>query len=55
MEQAKQRVWIPPKLQFLLTKKARYKVAYGGRGGAKSRSFALAAILLSYSYKVRIV
>jgi phage terminase large subunit len=37
----------PEKLQFLLTHKARYKVAHGGRGGAKSHSFAKALILVA--------
>lgn len=33
-------VKIPSKLSFLLTKKARHKVAYGGRGAGKSIAFA---------------
>lgn len=39
------RVAIPPKLQFLLDQKRRYKIARGGRGGAKSWNFARALIV----------
>lgn len=35
----------PGKLDFLLGKRARYKVAYGGRGGAKSWAFARALLI----------
>ncbi len=38
-----------------LFKKARYKVYYGGRGGAKSWHFALALILLATQNKLRIL
>lgn len=55
MRASRHAVWIPDKLQFLLNRKARYKVAYGGRGGAKSRSFATALILLCYSFRRRVV
>ena len=36
---------LPKKLDFLLGKQARYKAAYGGRGSAKSWSFARAMLL----------
>jgi phage terminase large subunit len=45
----------PDKLQFLLTKKARYKGAKGGRGSAKSWSFARALLILASSAKLRIL
>ncbi len=45
----------PDKLRFLLTHKARYKVAYGGRGGAKSWSFAKAIILLMTQKPLRVL
>lgn len=35
---------IPEEFGFLLSKKARYKVTYGGRGGAKSRSYGAALV-----------
>jgi phage terminase large subunit len=38
-------VWFPPKLEFLF-KPSRYKVAYGGRGSAKSWSIARALLLI---------
>ena len=44
---------IPPKLECFLTKKKRYKVTIGGRGGAKSRGFAGMNILgATYGLKV---
>lgn len=46
---------IPNKLLFLLTDKIRYKVAYGGRGGAKSHAFARALIVRSMERKVRVL
>jgi phage terminase large subunit len=46
---------LPKQLMFLLDEKARYKVAYGGRGGAKSHSFARALILKSLEGKKRIL
>jgi len=46
---------IPEKLLFLLTKKARYKVAYGGRGSGKSWSVARSLILLALKEKSRIL
>lgn len=39
----------------LLQQKARYKVFYGGRGGAKSYNFALSALLLARQNKLRIL
>lgn len=44
----------PPKLEFLFQPK-RYKVAYGGRGGAKSWGFARALLILASSRRMRIV
>jgi phage terminase large subunit len=44
----------PKKLGFLLDP-SRYKVAYGGRGGAKSWNFARAVIALGYESKRRIL
>lgn len=46
---------LPEKLLFLLTEKARYKVAYGGRGSGKSWTVARCLILLSLKSKVRIL
>lgn len=46
---------LPKKLGFLIQKKARYKVAYGGRGSGKSWGMATALILLSMKSKVRIL
>ena len=40
---------------FLLKEKARYKVAYGGRGGGKSHSFARALLIAGMQQKRRIV
>jgi len=44
----------PPKLQFLFKPK-RYKVAYGGRGSAKSWNFARALIIKAYQYRIRVL
>jgi len=44
----------PPKLEFLF-KPARYKVAYGGRGGAKSWAFARALLILAAEKKTRVL
>lgn len=43
------------KLRFLLTEKARYKVAYGGRAGGKSRDYSGALVAIGTQKKVRIV
>lgn len=48
-------VEFPEKLGFLLTKKARYKGARGGRGSAKSWSFARALLVLGSAEKLRIL
>jgi hypothetical protein len=40
---------LPDKLEFLTQEAARYKVGYGGRGSAKSWSFARALIYLAYT------
>jgi phage terminase large subunit len=45
---------IPSKFQFLF-RKSRYKVAHGGRGGAKSWNFADALILMAYERRLRIL
>jgi len=44
----------PEKLQFLF-KQSRYKVAYGGRGGAKSWGFARALIIMAAQRPLRIL
>jgi phage terminase large subunit len=44
----------PPKLEFLFNP-ARYKVAYGGRGGAKSWGFARALLIQASSRPLRIL
>ena len=46
---------LPEKLLFLLTEKARYKVAYGGRGSGKSWTVARCLILLALKSKIRIL
>lgn len=48
-------VELPEPLRFLLAKKARYKVARGGRGSAKSWSFARALVLLAHLREVRVL
>jgi len=45
---------LPKKLGFLL-EPARYKVAYGGRGGAKSTSFAIALLVMGAQRTMRIL
>ena len=47
-------VTLPRKLDFLL-KMHRYKVAWGGRGAAKSHSFAKALLVLAGAQKLRIL
>lgn len=49
------RLEIPEKLGFLLTEKRRYKGAKGGRGSAKSWSFARALLVLGTTRKLRIL
>lgn len=51
----KTKATLPRKLWFLIDKKARYKVAYGGRGSGKSWGMATALIILSMKSKVRIL
>lgn len=46
---------LPEKLLYFLDKKARYKVAYGGRGSAKSWTVARCLVLLAMQNKVRIL
>jgi phage terminase large subunit len=49
------KIQLPDKLLFFLNKKARYKVAYGGRGAGKSESIARCLLLISLQKKVRIL
>ena len=44
----------PKKLQFLF-ERCRYKVAYGGRGSAKSLSFAWALLIIGVDEQLRIL
>ena len=46
---------IPDAFRFLLEKKSRWKVAYGGRGGAKSWNFARALIIKATQEPLRIL
>ena len=46
---------LPEKLVYFLSDKARYKVAYGGRGSGKSWTVARCLILLAMKSKVRIL
>lgn len=48
-------VELPNKLDFLLGKKARYKVAYGGRGSAKSWSFSEALLVRGVERTTRVL
>lgn len=54
VERARARFKLPAKCSFLF-KPYRYKVLYGGRGGAKSWSIARALVLLAASKKLRIL
>jgi hypothetical protein len=49
LEKKTQTIQLPEKTLFLLAKKARYKVLYGGRGGGKDWSFARAALMIAGS------
>ena len=49
------KIQLPDKLLFFLNEKARYKVAYGGRGAGKSESIARCLLILSLQKKVRIL
>ena len=44
------RLTVPPKLIPVFTKKARYRVAKGGRGSAKTRTFALMTAVRGYQW-----
>ena len=46
---------IPEKLLFFYQEKARYKIAYGGRGSGKSWAAAMALILLAFQDKHKIL
>ncbi len=48
------KIEFPEKLLFLINSPARYKALYGGRGGMKTETIALALIILSRSRKLRI-
>ena len=48
------RILMPPKLLPILNK-ARYKFVYGGRGAAKSRSFAKALVYIGNKRKIRVL
>lgn len=45
----------PEKLLFLINEPARYKILYGGRGGMKTESVAIALIVLAVQKKLRIL
>jgi phage terminase large subunit len=51
----KQEIEFPSKLTFLLNEKHRYKILYGGRGGAKSWGAVRALIILATQKKTRIL
>lgn len=44
----------PKKLRFLINEPARYKVLFGGRGGMKTETIAMALIILATQKKLRI-
>lgn len=46
---------LPKKLLFLVNEKKRFKVAYGGRGSAKSWSYARALIVKAVEKKIRVL
>lgn len=48
-------VQLPEKLIFLLNKKARYKIAYGGRGSGKSWANARCLLVLAVQKKIRVL
>ena len=48
-------VQFPEKLLFLINEAARYKVLWGGRGGMKTESVAIALIVLATQQKLRIL
>jgi phage terminase large subunit len=49
------KIQLPNKLKYFPEKKARYKVAYGGRGAGKSESIARCLLIMSLQKKVRIL
>ena len=51
----KQEVEFPAKLTFLLNEKHRYKIIYGGRGGAKSWAAARALVIKAAQSKIRVL
>lgn len=55
MEHPRVRIDLPPKLAELLLIPARYKVAHGGRGSAKSWSFARALVAMTYASRLRVM
>ncbi len=48
-------VELPEKLLFFLSEKARYKIAYGGRGSGKSWAAARCLIVLAVQSKIRVL
>lgn len=48
-------VEFPAKLAFLIQSPARYKILYGGRGGMKTETIAIALIILAVQKKLRIL
>jgi phage terminase large subunit len=52
---SKQEVEFPSKLAFLLNEQHRYKILYGGRGGAKSWGSSRALIILAAQKKIRVL
>jgi phage terminase large subunit len=48
-------VFLPPKLVPVFSEKYRYRGAYGGRGSAKSRSFATMLAVYGYQRKIKIL
>lgn len=48
-------IQIPEKLAFFLTKRARFKLAYGGRGSGKSWAAAIAVIIRCYTKETRVL
>lgn len=46
---------IPEKMMFFLNEKARYKVAYGGRGSGKSVNIGLSLIILATQSRIRVL
>jgi len=53
-EEKEVEIRLPKKFHFLLNEPARFKVIYGGRGGAKTETAARALIILALQLKLRI-